>query len=79
MPLLCGGVSLLTACSSPSGGSAGAGGSGSVSGTLLGKAFTPAEAASYSSSGTVTVVLYDAPGEPDESRGRASASSGRGS
>jgi hypothetical protein len=54
---------LFAGCSSPSGGSAaGSHGSGSVGGTLLGKTFTPVDAASYAAGGMVTVVLTDAAG-----------------
>jgi hypothetical protein len=60
--LACTCVCLTAACGSPSGGSAGAGGSASVSGTLLGKTFAATDAASYSSGGSVTVVLSDAAG-----------------
>jgi hypothetical protein len=60
--LVCGIAYLVTGCSSPSGPSAGASGSGSVHGPLLGKTFTPVDAASYSSNGMVTVVLVDASG-----------------
>jgi hypothetical protein len=60
--LVCGIVYLLAGCSSPNGSSAGASGSGSVSGTLLGKTFTAADAASYGANGIVMVVLSDASG-----------------
>jgi hypothetical protein len=50
-----------TSTSSSPPGSPGSG-SGSVSGTLLGKTFTPKDAASVTNGGTVTVVLADASG-----------------
>jgi hypothetical protein len=52
---------VVAACSGSGSGPASAG-SASVSGTLLGKTFTPVDAASFISGGMVTVVLYDAPG-----------------
>jgi hypothetical protein len=58
--LVCGIAFVLAGCSSPSGPSTA--GSGSVQGTLLGKAFTPVDAASLTANGMVTVVLYDASG-----------------
>jgi hypothetical protein len=55
---------VAAACSGSSsgGGSASAAGSGSVSGTLLGKSFQAADAASYTTPTGVTIALYDTPG-----------------
>lgn len=53
---------VAAACSGSSGGGGTAAGSGSVSGTLLGKSFATADAASYATSTGIRIVLYDAPG-----------------
>ncbi|MGH7437186.1 MAG: hypothetical protein ACRENE_16040, partial [Polyangiaceae bacterium] len=52
-------VVLAIACG-PSGSSSS--GSASVSGTLLGKTFSPADAGTYTQNGNVFVVLSDSPG-----------------
>ncbi len=61
---IAGSIFVVTACSGSSGGGAAAtaAGSGSVSGTLLGKSFSAADAASYMTSTGVRIVLYDAAG-----------------
>jgi hypothetical protein len=52
----------LFACGTSTSAPPGSSGSGSVSGTLLGKTFSAVDAASFTNSGTVTVVLSDASG-----------------
>jgi hypothetical protein len=60
----CGGSSSTSSGSSGSSGGSfgGPGGSATVRGTLLGKTFTPVDAASYVDHALVSVVFYDAPG-----------------